>query len=115
MKKRIELFHSITKACNKLDVMEDLSTPRQPVENQRDTRWVEILIWALVELCLRPRHRLPHPCLTTNGFYQLEYWHNKYFAHVLSLDIANSNQEMKIAAALIPLFKRLNKCLKTTS
>jgi hypothetical protein len=49
-----------------------------------------------------------------NGFYRLG-WHDDYFAHVLSRSSAKFDKENKIAAALIPLFKRLNECLKTTS
>lgn len=129
IEKRTRLLRSIAQACRNLHVADhvmlfrcitcgnrnEVFRPRQLAESQRDTRWVEILIWALIELCFRPRHRLPNAGLLTNGFYRLEDWHNNYFAHVLSLPSAKSNQVEKIAATIIPLFKRLNKCLKTNS
>jgi hypothetical protein len=128
IEKRTRLLRSITQACRNLRLADHVmlftcitcgnlmsSLGRQLAESQRDTRWVEILIWALIELCFRPRHRLTNASLLTNGFYQLEDWHKNYFAHVLSLPSAKSNQAEKIAATIIPLFKRLNKCLKTNS
>lgn len=126
---RTQLLNSIAEACHKLHVKNpgllpaptgrgDLNghlSSTSSRKDRRDTQWVEILLRALVVLCLRPRHRLPAASLNTNSFYNLERWHLAYFVHIVENPDVKDDQGSKIATSLIPLFRRLNKSMKTTS
>lgn len=126
---RTQLLKSITEACYKLHAKnpEMLPTPTGcgdlygPLgltpfrENRRDTWWVENLLQSLILLCLRPRHQLPAASLNTNAYYKLARWQEDYFVHILENRDVKDDQETKIAASLIPLFRRLNKSMSTTS
>lgn len=126
---RTQLLNSIAEACRRLQAKspEILPAPTwcgdpdgqlrliPSRENQRDTRWVENLLWTLMVLCLRPRHRLPALSLNTNAYYKLAHWQEGYFNHVLENSDVKDDKSTIIAIALIPLFRRLNKTLKTTS
>lgn len=126
---RTQLLNSIAEACHKLNVknpgllpaLTGCGNPNGRLrlipsrEDRRDTRWVEILLQTLIVLCLRPRHRLPAASLNTNHFYKLARWHEDYFVHILDSPDVKDDQATKIATSLIPLFRRLNKSMKTTS
>lgn len=80
-----------------------------------DTRWVEILLWALAELCLPPPYLLPASGLVSDCFYNLTGWQKCYFEYVLNLSVSERNLDENIAAALITPFRQLNSCLKWKS
>jgi hypothetical protein len=126
---RTQLLDSIAEACYKLhaknsELVPDPTGCGDPYrrlrlmpfgESRRDTRWVEILLQSLIVLCLQPRHQLPAASLNTNAYYKLASWHEDYFVHILENRDVKDDQETKIAARLIPLFRRLNKSMRTTS
>lgn len=129
IKLRTQLLRSIAEACYKLHPKnpEMLPAPTgcgdlyEPLglmpfrDDGRDTRWVEDLLRGLIVLCLRPRHQLPAASLNTNAYYKLASWHEDYFVHILENRDVKDDQETKLAASLIPLFRRLNKSMRTTS
>jgi hypothetical protein len=128
MKKRIDLLRGISDACHELQLrspgllhsaiaMEDDQVclrEIQPAKSPQDTRWVEILLWTLMKLCIGPGLRLPSVDLESKGFYRLEASHHMHLFHIRTDPSTKLDRTKTIAYVLIPLFRRLNKCLKTT-
>lgn len=126
---RTQLLNSIAESCYKLHAKNPKLVPAPTgcsdpyghlrlmpfSESPRNTRWVEILLQSLIVLCLRPRHQLPAATLDKNAYYKLLSWHEDYFVHILENRDVKDDQATKIAAHLIPLFRRLNTSVRTTS
>ena len=120
---RTELLNCISQACRELQQTSPAmfhsglsdKNKMQPAASPHDTGWVEILLWALIKLCIGPWLRLPPKSMETNGFYRLDARYHRHFLRIRRDLSAILDPTKQIAYVLIPLFRRLNSCLKTTS
>lgn len=87
----------------------------QQDRSEQDSRWIEVLLWALMKLCIGPSLRWPSMDLESKGFYRLEASHHSHFLQIRRHPGANLTQAETIAHTLIPLFRHLNGCLKSSS
>jgi hypothetical protein len=122
--KHLELLSSILKTCHRQRLKDSGLCPTNkarsgPVEivaklarSPSYIKWVQILLWVMSELCLQPRSQLPAASLKAGCSYPLEHQHED--AQVLEYSGMTSDLDKNTAAALMPLFKRLNKFLKYT-
>lgn len=123
VEKRTDLLNSISEACRELRLRSPAmfhsglfdKNKTQPAASPHDTRWVETLLWALIKLCIGPWLRLPPKNMEADGFYRLEARYHMHFLRIRRDLSAILHPTKQIAYVLIPLFRRLNGCLKRTS